>query len=113
MSESPSWKKAFEKELFLAENARAGGNEGMARVCSRRAAGVVINEYVRRKGFSGPATSAYEQLKLLQYDQDVPSQAREIATLLLTRVDYDHNLPLEADLIQETRNLSDLLLETK
>ncbi len=110
MSGVTQWKKAFEKELFMAENARAVGNEGMARVCSRRAAGIGINEYALRKGFSLSGSSVYEQLKWLQSEQDAPPQAGKIATLLLTRVDYDHNLPQEVDLIQETRNLVELLL---
>jgi hypothetical protein len=111
MSSGPTWKKDFEKELLMAENARAVGNEGMARVCSRRAAGIIIKEYTHRKGYSHSGSSVYEQLKWLQSEKKAPPQAHEIATLLLTRVDYNHNLPQEVDLIQETRNLAELLLE--
>jgi hypothetical protein len=112
MSGSPTWKKDFEKELLMAENARAVGNEGMARVCSRRAAGIIIKEYIHLKGYPHFGSSAYEQLKWLQSEKKAPPQAHEIATLLLTRVDYNHNLPQEVDLIQETRNLAELLLGT-
>jgi hypothetical protein len=40
----------IEKEFELAERARANGNEGRARVCARRAAGIAAREYLTRKG---------------------------------------------------------------
>lgn len=111
MAEDIKWKQAFEKELSMAEQAREAGNEGMARVCSRRAAGIVIKEFTKRLQLPNPGSNALECLKHLQNIQDVPPRAHEIAGFLLTRVNSDHELPFETDLIQETRNLSELLLQ--
>lgn len=109
MAEDIPWKQAFENEITMAEHAREAGNEGMARVCSRRAAGILIKEYLRRLQLSSPGSSAIEHLKYLQNMQDAPPQAREIAGFLLTRINTNHDLPFEIDLIQETRKLSELL----
>lgn len=110
MSVDIHWKKAFEKEMSMAEDARIAGNEGMARVCSRRAAGIVIKEYARRLNLPNPGFSALERLKYLQKLPDAPPQARKIARILLTRVNPEHELPYEVDPIQITRDLTDLLL---
>ena len=112
MSANLHWKPAFEKELNMAENARETGNEGMARVCSRRAAGIIINEYLTRRELPDPGPSAHERLKYLRGLQDIPPKAREIASHLLTRVNPDHSLPIDVDLIHETRYLSEILLKS-
>ena len=39
------WKEKLQKEFERAQIARASGNEGQARVCARRAAGIAIREY--------------------------------------------------------------------
>jgi hypothetical protein len=111
MSEDLHWELAFERELNMAENAREAGNEGMARVCSRRAAGIVINEYFRRQELSDPGLSTHERLRYIQELPEVSSKVHEIAVHLLTRVNLNHNLPIEVDLIQETRELCEELLK--
>ncbi|NUM48429.1 MAG: hypothetical protein HUU38_27285, partial [Anaerolineales bacterium] len=42
------WKDQYFSELQRGQQARAEGNEGMARVCARRAAGEVIRAYYQR-----------------------------------------------------------------
>ena len=58
------WKVKLETEFERAEAARANGNEGQARVCARRAAGIAIREYYARRGQSVHTPSAYDLLQL-------------------------------------------------
>jgi hypothetical protein len=82
----------------------------MARVCSRRAAGIAIGIYLYRNGFSGFGASAYERLNILQTLTNISPQVVEIAEHLLLQVNKDHKLPSEIDLIEDTRRLIDYLI---
>lgn len=107
--ERENWKDRFAAELELARDARQRGNEGRARVCARRAAGIVTAEYLRRSG-SIPAGSAYDLLRRLQSLPGVSPQVQEIAAHFLTRVTPAHTLPLPADLVAEAEWLASELL---
>jgi quercetin dioxygenase-like cupin family protein len=108
-----TWKHKFEAELKQAEAAREAGNEGMARVCARRAAGHVLSEYFTRQELPFYGPSAYDHLKTLQDLPDVPEQVQEVARHFLVRITPEHTLPVEADLIAEARWLADTILATK
>ena len=112
MTTDLSWKILVDQELNLAENARAEGNEGKARVCARRAAGMIIGEYLSRQSLPIPGPSAFERLKFLRDMPEIEPKAREIAQHLLLRVNPDYTLPSDVDLIEETHSLSEILLET-
>jgi quercetin dioxygenase-like cupin family protein len=105
------WKTRFAAEIKQAESARAAGNEGMARVCARRAAGVALAEYFTRRNlpFNGP--SAYDHLRTLASLPDVPERVRAVADHFLVRITPEHTLPVEADLIAEARWLAEILLD--
>lgn len=105
-----SWKKRFEAELSQAQAAREAGYEGKARVCARRAAGVAAGEYMRRLGLPIPGPSVQERLNLLAAQPGLPEQASELIDHLLTRVDKDYNLPINANLIADARLLAEILL---
>ena len=62
------WQTQIEAEFERAEQARARGNEGQARVCARRAAGIAVREYLTRSGIRPPSTSAYDLLNLVKED---------------------------------------------
>lgn len=110
MNSVPAWRIIFEKEILQAESARAAGNEGMARVCARRAAGVAVGEYLQRQGLSFTNQSAYARLKFLsQLPQTTPT-IQEIVNHFLMKINIDHSLPVRADLIAEARWLADELL---
>ena len=99
------------KEFELAERARADGNEGRARVCARRAAGIAAREYLTRKGTAPRSTSAYDVLNLLKEDPHLPPDLKRIADHLTLRVTEEFKLPVEADLIAEARKLCNELLK--
>ncbi len=101
----------IEKEFAQAERARARGNEGQARVCARRAAGIAIREYLERRGIRPRTTSAYDLLNLLKDDPLLSPDLRLIADHLTLRVTEEFKLPMDADLVAEARILCRELLQ--
>ena len=100
----------IQAEFARAEQARARGNEGQARVCARRAAGIAAREYLSRRGTPPRTSSAYDVLRLLAEDPTVPINAKESALRLTLRVDEDFELPPGVDLLAEARALCAVLL---
>jgi hypothetical protein len=111
MAESTKWEMQLNKELRQALEARQNGNEGRARVCARRAAGLVIGEYFRRRNISVRSSSAYDHLGVLQKLPDAPPEAKRLAGHFLQRVDAEYHLPFEIDLIDEAFRLRTILLD--
>jgi len=91
------------RELERAEAARREGNEGRARVCARRAAGLAARDFLTRRGVrTGSVYAALQALAGLPgLDPDLAAAAR----LLTLRVTEEFRLPVEADLIAEARRL--------
>lgn len=104
------WQHKVQDELEQARLARQKGNEGMARVCARRAAGIIIGEYLHRRGLSDPGPSAYDRLAALQSLPDVDEHCKTVSNHFLIRVNSDHKLPLDVDLISEAEWLAHELL---
>jgi HEPN domain-containing protein len=105
------WKTQMNAEFEKAEQARARGNEGQARVCARRAAGIAIREYLLRQGVRPPSVSAYDLLNLLKEDPDLAPDLKEIADHLTLRVTEEFKLPVNADLVAEARTFCEELLK--
>src|SRR5215813_9557856 len=105
------WQAQINAELENAEQARGRGNEGQARVCARRAAGIAVREYLTRGGIRPPSTSAYDLLNLLKEDPALSPQLKQIADHLTLRVNEEFKLPVEADLIAEARKFCEELLK--
>ena len=103
------WQEKLSKEFELAEQARKKGNEGQARVCARRAAGIAIREYLTRKGIPPPSLSAVDLLNLLKDDPLLSPDLRLIIDHLTLRVTEEFKLPVDADLIAEARILCNAL----
>ena len=101
----------IEKEFQLAEQARAKGNEGQARVCARRAAGIAVRDYLTRKGTPPRSASAYDLLNLIKNDPLLPHDLKLVADHLTLRVTEEFKLPVDIDLIAEARKLCDELLK--
>ena len=112
MNDLSEWEQLFENEIQQAQAARTAGNEGMARVSARRAAGIVIGEYINQQGekFSNP--SAYERLRYLLSQPEISPQIRDIAAHFLVRVTPNHTLPIDADLIADVQCLQKILIQT-
>ncbi|MBT3391221.1 MAG: hypothetical protein HN413_12510 [Chloroflexi bacterium] len=102
---------SIEKEFQTAEKSRQAGNEGRARVCARRAAGIAAGEYFRVHAMSDPGPSAYDRLQVLASASEIEPRFREIAQHLILRVNEEFRLPAQIDLIAEARQLVAYLLE--
>jgi hypothetical protein len=102
-----NWQMEFDWEIDRARSARARGNEGQARVCARRAAGIAVREYCSRSGISITSASALDLLRQIASSADLNPAARTIAAHLLLRVDEEFKLPPEIDLIEEAIKLRD------
>lgn len=108
------WKAQLQTEFERAEAARARGNEGQTRVCARRAAGIAIREYYARRGQAVRTPSAYDFLQLLAEEPHLSPDLKQAAYYLTLRVTEEFKLPVDVDLLTESRKLCDgLLPETK
>ena len=103
-------KTQLRKEFEKAQQARISKNEGQARVCARRAAGIAARDYMTRNGTQVPNMSAYDLLNLLKEDTNLSPDMQLIVDHLTVRVTEDFELPIDADLIAEARVLCDWLL---
>jgi HEPN domain-containing protein len=103
------WQTQIETEFERAELARARGNEGQARVCARRAAGIAVREYLSRQGISPRSTSAYDLLHLLKEEPELAPDLRQIAEHLTLRVTEEFKLPVQVDLVAEAKKFCEEL----
>jgi HEPN domain-containing protein len=101
----------IQREFEQAQKARANGNEGRARVCARRAAGIAIRDYLVRKGIRPPSRSAHDLLNLIKDSASLPPDLRLVADHLTLRVTEEFKLPIEVDLVAESKSLCDWLMK--
>ena len=105
------WQEEIKSELEKAEQARGRGNEGQARVCARRAAGVAVRAYLTRRGIRPPSTSAYDLLNMVKNEAQFSPALQQIAEHLTLRVNEEFRLPVDADLVAESRVFCEQLLK--
>jgi HEPN domain-containing protein len=101
----------IQAEFERAEQARARGNEGQARVCARRAAGIAARQYFTRRGENIRTPSAYDLLNMLVEERSISGELRQSARYLILRVTEEFKLPVTVDLIAEARKLCAELLK--
>ncbi len=99
------WQTQIQNEFDRAEQARARGNEGQARVCARRAAGIAAREYFARRGQTVRTPSAYDLLNLLAEDALLSTDLQQAAAYLTLRVTEEFKLPVDVDLVAEAKKL--------
>jgi len=100
-----SFEMEIESELENAERARQAGNEGRARVCARRAAGIAARDFLARQGIRLRDRSALTALRSLAEFPGLAPDLRTCALHLVTRVTEEFTLPVDADLIADARQL--------
>jgi len=101
----PDTRKAIDLELARADQARQAGNEGMARVCARRAAGIAVREYFIHNHIEITDPSAISLLTRLIQMESTPADIKILIDNLLTRVTPDYRLPVPIDLTACTKLL--------
>ena len=99
----------IDKELKMAEESRQKGNEGRARVCARRAAGIAIGFYFEVLTKASAPKSAYILLQWLSEQGQNDLEIRRAAQRLTVRVSPDHTLPHPEDPIADARIIIDAL----
>jgi hypothetical protein len=110
MAIASDWKMNATLELGQADAARAVGNEGRARVCARRAAGILAREFLGRRGVLLASPSAHNVLRQLISLPELSPEAREVAAHFVMHVDTGFALPEDVDLLAETRWLAETLM---
>lgn len=100
----------LEAELSRARAARSDGNEGMARVCARRAAGIAIRRWRAAQGLALWRGAALDHLRALPFAAEAPEAARQAAARLCARVARDHTLPFAEDPIDDAQVIVEALL---
>jgi hypothetical protein len=111
MNENEGWETQFEEEIQQAMTARFANNEGMARVCARRAVSIVIAEYLKRLGMPYSGQSVQDRIRMFQSLPYITPEMREISEHFLVRVDTEYKLPIEVDLVSEANQLRRQLLQ--
>ena len=108
------WAERARQDLRRADQARAEGNEGRARVCARRAAGWAAKAYLEAQGVVGVKKSGFEnilqirELGVLTADEDA---LIEHLTASLEKDDPagESYWPEEIDLVADARRLIGVL----
>jgi hypothetical protein len=82
----------------------------MARVCARRAASIIIGEYLSRLGYSNLGTSIYKLFSIFKSISGISEQYKDVVSHFILPVNPDHKLPDQIDLLSEAQWLADHLL---
>ena len=72
--------------------------------------GILIGEYLSIRGIRSSGDSAYERIRFLVDMPGISQEIRDVVGHFLVRVEPDHTLPIDVDLISETRWLKNELL---
>jgi len=87
----------IENEKSQAKEALKAGNEGKARVCARRAAGIAITFWLQSHPELKWGESSINLLNNLKEDNSVPVEIKQAAIRLTTSVKDQSSLPFTQD----------------
>ena len=73
-------------ELNTAEHARKTGNQGMVRVCARRAAGLAIGHWMAQNRRPGRSSDAMNRIRAVERDESMPADVRDAAGRLAAKM---------------------------
>ena len=96
-------------ELEKARSARSNGNEGMARVLARRAAGLSIRAYLQERNEALSDLSLNKLIKEESVRNLLPPIIHEELDRLCMRVDVNYQLPGNIDLINDAQTIMNIL----
>jgi HEPN domain-containing protein len=101
----------IKKELATAAQARQAGNEGMTRVCARRAAGIAIRYSLEHRHRPGWGNDAMTQLRTIERDDTIPANIRDAAKRLSAKVTAQFESPFPTDPLDDSRVIIDHFLQ--
>lgn len=96
---------AIQQELTAAASARSQLNSGKMRVCARRAVGIAARAYLNDRHILFTNPSVMNVLGLLLDQPEIPPQSKLRIEKLIQKVDLDHTLPGDIDLLYEAESL--------
>jgi hypothetical protein len=95
----------IQAEFEMAQVARSSGNEGRARVCARRAAGIGARRFLNQHGVHLSSGSVYQALSMLAAFPGLAPDLKLAARQMTVQVTTEFSLPEKIDLISEARKL--------
>lgn len=101
----------IEKELSIARRARGIGNEGMVRVCARRAAGGALRFWLSSHPRHTWTGDVIRQLQGLSKEESVPVEVRAAAGRLTARVTHQFESPHSQDPLADCKTIVDFLMQ--
>jgi hypothetical protein len=95
--------RSIEAEFLSARQARTAGNEGMVRVCARRAAGHAIGYWLEAHAGLGWGRDAMSRLRNLAQAADMPPEVRAATSRLTVRSTPGFTSPHTEDPLDDAR----------
>lgn len=99
-------REQIQRELAKAEVALRDGNEGMVRVCARRAVGLAVKAWLDRFPRKDWCGDAMGQLRQIQQEESFPPEVRHAAERLITKVTERNTAPFTTDPIADARTIT-------
>lgn len=93
----------IDAEFARGRRAFADRNEGMARVCARRAAAIAIGHYLDGSRRSGRAGDAMDRLRSVEAGGTFPEPVRQAARRLTARVREDFTSPFQENPLDDAQ----------
>ena len=104
------------QEFAHAERAMASGNEGMARVCARRATGWSIQVWLNNKGIDLGTPSAFDYIQHMREQPDTPDKVMAVLDHMVAKAEHaegsdEHVFPVDLNtFLDEARWLCEQML---
>ena len=99
----------IEQELIKAANGLRTGNDGLARVCARRAVALASQQWAAQQKLANWRGDSMHHLQQIQAEPTFPLPVRAAAQRLLTKVTEQTQLPMTTDPITDARLILDHL----
>lgn len=103
----------IEQELAKATKGLHEGNDGLARVCARRAIAIGLQHLAKRRGIPEQPGDAMQGLRSIQAEEVFPLAIREAAQRLVTPVTQRDRAPLSTDPISDARLILEHLAQLR
>ncbi len=104
-------RERIEKEFAIAAHARSIGNDGMVRVCARRAAGAAISFWLESHLKQGWGADAMNQLRAIQLEESMPEDIREAARHLTTKITEQFTSTFSQDPLEDSKTIIEHFLQ--
>ncbi|MGB0909270.1 MAG: hypothetical protein ACPGYT_02820 [Nitrospirales bacterium] len=98
-----SWREQIELELAKAQKGLQEENDGLARVCARRAITLGVQNWIERRGSTSQATDVLTSLRMVQDQESFPLEVTAAAQRLLIKVTSHTKSAISTDPISDAR----------